>query len=684
MRRMIRVLQYTLRPVFTVSAILAATLTLPWPAGAQNRFETIHRDVIRRLEVPRAAGAGRFLRAPQPTPAQTAIDVLHYDVDIACDHLTLLVEGRVTALIEAVQGGVTAIEFNADPVLVILAAELAGSGSAPFARSGDVVAVTLPAPLGAGERTELTLLYRGAPTTAAGTGFFIRYDGATPVIYTLSQPWSARTWWPCKDYPDDKATFDIALSVKEPLTAASNGVLLAVDDTTRWSQPFKRHRWRESYPMSPYLFSIAATEYVQLTDEFVYAVAGTMQVVNYVYPRLAAAAAIDLDIQVPALRFFSQTFGLYPFIGEKYGVALCRIGGGMEHQTLCSYGDFLIRGDHYYDWLYIHELAHQWFGDLITCRDWTHIWLNEGWASYSEALWFEHVDGPQALHDYMETHDEPHRWSGPILRDPDSDDPWYYFDPVVYSKAAWVLHMLRHIMGDAPFFEATRGYVAAPQFRFGAVDTEEFIAFFEGYYGGDLHWFFDPWLSREDRLVYEWDWNRWVENGEERLSIMVRQAVELPYAMPVDLEIVTAAGTIREKLWVDDIEESFVLSPGATVQDAALDPDRWILCDVARASAGGGGETPEAAFLLQNYPNPFNPSTTISFGLDAPCRATLRVYDARGALVATLVDGTLGEGIHRTRWDGTDESGDPVASGVYFCRLSAGGNLFARKMLLLR
>lgn len=669
--------------VAIVPALLAASLAVPSPAPGQDRFETIHRDVLRRLEVPRAGGRS-FLRAPQPTPAQTAIDVLHYDVDIAFDHLSLLVEGRVTALIEATAAGVDVIEINADPVLAILSAAIDGSGSAPFTRSGDVVTVTLPASLAAGDRVTLTVTYEGVPTTAADTGFFVRYDGTTPVIYSLSEPWSARTWWPCKDYPDDKATFEIALSVKDPLTAASNGTFIAVDDTTRWSQPFKRYRWREDYPMAPYLFSIAATEYVQLTDEFIYAVAGTMQVVNYVYPRLAEAAAIDLDIQIPALQFFSQIFGLYPFIEEKYGIATCRIGGGMEHQTLCSYGDFLIRGDHFYDWIYVHELAHQWFGDLITCRDWTHIWLNEGWASYAEALWFEHRGGTAALHGYMESQDEPHVWHGPILRDPGSTDPWYYFDSVVYSKAAWVLHMLRHVMGDTAFFEATKQYALAPQFRYATVDTEEFIAFFEQRYGGDLNWFFDPWLAREDRLVYEWDWNRWEEDGAERLSVFVRQDVELPYTMPVDLEIVTADGAVTETLWIDELEESFLLSPGATVQSVTLDPDRWVLCDIVRIFTDGGGETPPALFLAQNFPNPFNPSTTIRFGLSQPGSAAVRIYDAGGSLVATLIDGSLDGGAHEIRWNGTDDSGDPVSSGVYFCRLSAGGEVLTAKLVLLK
>ena len=171
--------------------------------------------------------------------------------------------------------------------------------------------------------------------------------------------------------------------------------------------------------MTTYLASVTAANYVRLDDHFVYAPGDTMPVTHYVYPALEAKARIDFNITVPALAFFSETFGLYPFIAEKYGVALCPIGGGMEHQTLTSYGSSLVTGDHYYDWVFVHELAHMWFGDMITCKDWTHIWLNEGFASYGEALWFEHLQGPAKLRTYMESEDHPDRWNGPVLRDPD-------------------------------------------------------------------------------------------------------------------------------------------------------------------------------------------------------------------------------------------------------------------------
>jgi aminopeptidase N len=652
-------------------------------AEAQDRFGAIDRNLLIKSERPRGTAGRDLLLAPEPTPGQVLFDVLHYDLDIAFDEVTGQVEGRVTAIIESLVDSLYEVELNADPVLTILTVEGEGSVPLAFLRSGDVLSIALPAGLPSGEQVEVTVYYEGYPLSALRPGLFIRTHDSGVVVYTLSEPWSARTWWPCKDYPDDKATFDIALCVRPGMFAASNGDLIGQADTLRWGETFTRFTWKENYPMPPYLFSISASPYVLLTDHFVYAPGETMQVTNYVYPHLAAEATIDLDISVPALEFFSSLFGMYPFVEEKYGVAVCGIGGGMEHQTLTSYGYMLLTGDHRYDWLWIHELGHQWFGDQVTCADWTHIWLNEGWASYTEALWFEHLGGPGDLRDYMQTMDTPGSWDGPVLRDPDNDYPWYYFNRVVYDKGAWIVHMLRHVMGDTDFFDATRAYLADPQFSYGNADTEQFEAFFEGFYGGQLDWFFDPWLTRTDRLGYEWQWSTWEDGGHSYLSIHVKQLVDPPYVMPVDFRISYMGAVDSDTtLWIDDTEVSFVFEISEPATGILFDPDGWILCDHSNVTADS--DIPLLPFLSQNWPNPFNPSTTIRFGLDSPGQARLSIYDTRGALVRTLVDGHLGEGTHEVAWNGNDSEGRPVSSGVYFCRMSAEGQTFTRKMILLR
>ncbi len=666
------------RSVISLIIILLAASS----SGAQDKFGTIDRDLLLKIERPRRDPGRSMLLAPEPTPNQMLFDVIHYDVDIAFNDNTSRVEGRVTVLVASTFDFLSQIDLNADPVLNIHSVEMEGFGTLTFSRSGDVLRIPLPAGLAAGERVTLTVYYEGYPAASANRGLYFKLNGPVPVIYSLSEPWSARTWWPCKDYPDDKATFDIALSVTPGIFAASNGNFIGQADTVCWAQIYTKYRWKENHPMAPYLFSIAATEYVIMTDQFIHK-GGVMPIINYVYPELVTAAETDLDITVPALNFFSGLYGLYPFIDEKYGIAICEIGGGMEHQTLCSYGAALLTGDHRYDWLWIHELGHQWFGDLVTCADWTHIWLNEGWASYTEALWFEHLGGPDDLHAYMQTMDTPLYWSGPVLRDPDRSETWYYFNRVVYDKGAWIVHMLRHVMGDETFFNATRAYLADPQFRYGTADSEQFEAFFEGFYGAQLDWFFDPWLTREDRLAYELQWSVWEEEGRQYLSIDVTQLVDPPYTMPVDFRIFYGAVSSDTILWIDETVESFIFETSSLVTGVRFDPYNWILCDVDNITSDSESP-PVVPFLSQNWPNPFNPSTTIRFCIDSPGSVQIRIYNTQGALVRTLVDKRLGEGTHDAVWNGKDSAGMPVSSGVYFCRMTAGEQAFTKKMILLR
>ena len=657
---------------------------IPSASVAQTPYEKIHGNILSKMDMLRAFSLFErdTLTAPDPTPVQEQFDVTHYMLDIAFNDSDESVTGTVTITLESLIDSLSSIDINADIVLTISYIGQIGYGPLSWSRSGDVISIPLPSKLASGEETSIEIEYSGNPLTSVYPGLFFRTYDSKPVIYSLSEPWSARTWWPCKDYPDDKAVFDIYFSVPAGLFAASNGNYIGYTDETQWGNPYKRYHWQENYPMTTYLASISATDYVCLEDTFVYAPGETMTITNYVPPSKVAAAEEDLNIAVPALEFFSSIYGLYPYVEEKYGVALNNIGGGMEHQTLTSYGFGFVRGDHLYDWIYIHELGHQWFGDCISCEDWTHIWLNEGWASYTEALWVEHIDGTNAMRSYMEGKDDPGTWNGPVLRDPDNSYRWYYFDPVVYDKAAWIIHMFRHIAGDSTFFDMIKGYTSDPRFRHSHADTDDFTGVCEDYYGSSLDWFFDPWLTREDRPVYSWSWSSYARGADTLLSIGVTQTQSFPYTMPVDFRITTTTGQIDTVLWIDEHEESFLLSMGNTTIDVELDPDHWILCD--KSTITTDAKLPAITFLEQNYPNPFNPATTIRFGLEEPAWVSITVFDVRGRFISTLANRAYSPGRFKVTWDGTNSFGREVSSGLYFYRLTAGNIKITKKMILLR
>ena len=665
--------------------LILTTVLLSATVAAQTRFETIHGDILRLRDIPKTGALpDRPLLAPDPTPQQAFFDVLHYTVDLAFRGSPPTVAGTVTILLESLVDDLTTVHIDLDDVLSVSSVTIVGVGTPPWSHSSDLITVTISPGLAVGAQIEIAIEYSGDPTLAQYDGmFFTSYDG-NAIYYSLSEPWSARTWWPCKDYPDDKATFDIYLSVNPGMIATSNGDYLGYTADTQWSLPYRKYHWVENYPMPTYLFSIAASNYVELNDYYVYAPQETMPVVHYVFPSKVSQAETDFDIAVPCIEFFSSIFGLYPFIDEKYGIAMCTFGGGMEHQTLTSYGYALVTGTHSYDYIYVHELAHQWFGDLITCEDWTHIWLNEGFASYSEALWFEHLSGAAALRSYMESNDNPSYWQGPILRSPDENNPWYYFNNVVYDKAAWVLHMLRHVMGDDLFFTVLYEYATNPDFAYSSIGTDDFVAFWEGYYGGPLDWFFDPWLTRDDRLQYSWEWHSYTLADQEVLTIVVDQVQPDPYTMPVDFTINLQGSTDMDTvLWVDASHNEFQLYLDKEVSSVEMDPGHWILCD-QWTTPTGGEDVPVAIFLEQNFPNPFNPSTTISFGIDKDGPVLLQVFDIRGALVKTLENRSYPAGSYTSVWQGTNDNGRRVASGIYFYSLSTSGGEITRKMILLR
>ncbi len=668
--------------IFFVVIVLSAQL------AAQDRFKQIDRDILRRMEMPRSEEAFRRekLYMPDPTGNQLLYDALHYRLEIGFNDSADSIAGQVTITLKSLASGLQSVDIDADDGLNIYSVTDGNGTSLNWSHSSDIITVNLGEELAQDEETAIRISYSGSPDETTNPGLFFRTYGSsnTPVIYSLSEPWSARTWWPCKDYPDDKATFDLLFSVDSTLFAASNGNYIGENDTTCWGEPYRCYQWKENYPMTTYLASIAASEYVRLEDYFEYAPGETMMVTNYIYPDRVTDAEEDLNIQIPALEYLSSLYGTYPFTDEKYGVALCSIGGGMEHQTLCSYGHMLITGNHAYDWIYVHELGHQWFGDLITVKDWTHIWLNEGFASYTEALWFEHTGGEDELHSYMAEMDYPPSWDGPILRDPDNSYPWYYFNNVVYDKAAWVLHMLRHVTGDSTFFDILQSYVADPRFRHKHAETDDFTGVCEDHYGADLDWFFTPWLTRDDRLQYRWSWHCYpASQSGYNLTIMVNQQQEYTYDMPVDFRISLSSATVDTVLRVNQFHHEYHLSFEDSVIDVSLDPDGWILCDKNEVTTDSGF-APLVTTLYQNYPNPFNPNTTIRFFLNQPGRTTLRVYDINGRVVASLIDRWLDADEYRIEWNGITSRGKKASSGIYFYRLSVGSFNRTRKMVLLR
>lgn len=426
---------------------------------------------------------------------------------------------------------------------------------------------------------ELEIIYHGKPENKGFDSFSFKTFDNYPAIYTLSEPTYAPTWWPCKDVPRDKFTLTIAMTVPEELTAASAGLLKEVVENSDGTKTFI---WESRYPITTYLVALLIGKYDYWTDEYT-SLDGTkkMPVEFYSYPNLTKNAKLDWAPTVEMIEFYANLFGEYPFIDEKYGMATFGwTSGAMEHQTLSSMGYLTVTGNGYFEPVVAHELAHQWFGDAVSPATWKDIWLNEGFASYSEALWEEHKGGKESLIDYMRKEDYGYFFG--TVYDPQGD----IFSSTVYQKASWVLHMLRGVVGDEKFFEIVRTYYE--EYKYKTATTAQFIAVCERVAGQNLGYFFEQWVYKgTGRPNYEYSWVADEYDGQEGTdAYMLRLTIEQKqdgkdnwelFKMPVKITVLTDKGEQELSFFNDQKRQVFAHPVSGKPLKVYIDRDSWIL-----------------------------------------------------------------------------------------------------------
>lgn len=605
--------------------------------------------------------------------AQSWFDVKYYGLNLNIDPTAQAISGSVDIQGESLIADLQQVELDFAGNMTVDAV----SGNAiSFAHNGDRLVLNLDAPRAAGQTFSATISYHGQPQSGGFGAFVFSQQNSQPLIWTLSEPYGARLWWPCKDTPNDKADkVDMMVTVPAKLTATSNGRLLSRTDNGDGTATF---HWQENYPITTYLVSLAITNYATFTEWFKYSPTDSMEVTNYIYPANLERAKSDLSSMVDMLSFFHDIFGPYPFLSEKYGVAQFGWGGGMEHQTLTSQSSF---GES----LTAHELAHQWWGDMITNAYWPEIWLNEGFASYAEALYFEDKLGKGYYRQYMSWMDR--LFEGSIYRT-DTTSVGSIFNGIVYDKGAWVLHMLRHVVGDSAFFDILKAYGDDPRFKYGNATTAGFRSVCEAVSGMDLSWFFDQWIFGSGRPIYQYSWQsrQGVEGYDVDLHIDQIQSSQHPvFTMPIDIHLEAATQDTVMSILNNEKSQSFTLNVPFNPTVLFLDEDAWILKQVqfVPTSVENGAGLPQQFILRQNYPNPFNAGTTINFTLQRPDQIALKIYNAAGQLVRQFAAGFYDAGNHHVLWDGKNDHGQALASGVYLYEISNGKLSQSKKLLLM-
>ncbi len=503
---------------------------------------------------------------------QRQIDILHYDLSFDLHPETKSFDA--SAIIKAkIRKELKQIDLNFYDNFDITLVQLNGK-EVPFINKEK--RLTISPDSVSTDTFYIRIDYSGKPVSAGLAGFVFGEINKKSLIYTLSEPTSASSWFPCNDFPNDKALLDIHITNDSSDVSVSNGKLISV----KTEGDRRTYNWQTVYPISTYLICVYSSEYTEFNDYYVSInQQDTMQIYYFVLPDKVNEAKFDFKDHPQMLRIFSRMFGEYPFIKEKYGVAeFLWYMGAMENQTITGVPPNIINGKGFNEDILVHELAHHWWGDAIGLKYWKDIWLNEGFATYSEALYFEAESGKSALISTMLAKKQS---SFPrTLADPGR----FLFTSTVYNKGAWLLHMLRFEIGDSAFFNSLKGYYQ--NYKYSNASTEDFIRICENESGKNLNSFFNQWLNGHDYINFEYSWKKDAEksNSKVYLTIIQEQDENSCYSFPIEVEVrFDSTSTKRFMFQVNKKNSVFQFEVNQKPIDITLDPDSWLLANIRKS-----------------------------------------------------------------------------------------------------
>ncbi len=518
---------------------------------------------------------------PLVSPAHAArmakYDVIHYHLAIQLERTSTQIAGSVRIRFRTL-AQLDTFSFELHPNLTIDSVVHPTNGRLNLNRRNNEVNALFTSPLLASVNDQVTIYYRGLPpgggSAAIGNGIS---NGTSPswgnrVTWTLSQPLSAYEWFPCKQELYDKADSSSCWIITDSSNkAGSNGLLVGIDTLSGGKV---RYRWHSRYPISYYLISVAVAQYI---DYQIYVKprnhTDSILIQNYVYnnPRTLPRFKGVIDSTAQMLTLFSELFGLYPFHLEKYGHCMAPFTGGMEHQTMTTLGFFDFE-------LVAHELGHQWFGDNVTCKTWSDIFVNEGFATYSEYLALEALRPTRAQNKMNEIHTDVTSLPNGSIYFTDLSNLERIFDSrLSYNKGAAILHTLRFVINnDSLFFKILRQYQI--QYKDSVAGIEDFKSVAESLSGINLTQFFKQWIYGEGFPIYTARY----QQRNDTLAVELTYRSSAPgtpeFFTPLQISIRTADGrdtTIRHE--VKSVRDTLLLRLNTTVNRLTVDPNNYIL-----------------------------------------------------------------------------------------------------------
>lgn len=555
-------------------------------------------------------------------------DIKYHRLEWTIDPAVRYIRGRVTTYFVPTVNDFQQINFDASNNLEINSINYHNDAlTGVFV--GDNLQIELPNSIAQGQLDSITISYEGEPLNTGFGSFNLAVHDGVPVLWTLSEPYGAKNWWICKQDLNDKIdSIDIFITTDTTYRAASNGLLLH----TLYNGDNVTYHWQHRYPITTYLIAIAVTNYAFFSDFVALNNGDSLEILNYHYPEVSSQELAQLHSTIEMIQLFNDLLGDYPFANEKYGHAQFSWGGGMEHQTMSFMGNFGYG-------LQAHELAHQWFGNLVTCGSWQDIWLNEGFATYLTGLTSE----------FLKSEDEWHNWKlntinsiteqldGSVWVEDTTSVARIFNGRLSYQKGAMLLHMLRWRMGDALFFEGLRNYLNDPHLKFGYATTHDLKAHLATISGINFDEFFADWFYGEGYPRYTLIW----DTTSTGIQIELRQttthnSVDF-FEMPVPIRV---ANNTQDSILILDHTfsgELFNIALPFTPNTIEFDPELWLIS--ANNNITNRKDAPISDSLGRNIiiaPNPVQDILTITIVEPSTQIERVEVYNISGALVRQI------------------------------------------------
>ncbi len=552
-------------------------------------------------------------------------DVTYHKLEFTVNPNVKFITGKVFTTFKALSD-MSTITFDFANSLTVSSVKMGSTNLAFVENTNNELIITLPSIQVAGTTAIVEINYSGTPPNNGLGSFEQTTHNGTPIIWTLSEPFGARDWWPCKQDLNDKIdSIDVYIKAPSQYVSVSNGVEVSAPVI---SGSNKTTHFRHQYPIPAYLIAIAVTNY-QVYTQAAGVAPNTFPIVNYIYPENYSSAVSDLNETLPIMDLFETLFEPYPFRNEKYGHAQFSWGGGMEHTTVSFMQNFSRQ-------LIAHELAHQWFGNKVTCGTWKDIWLNEGFATYLASLVIENIDGPEAfvadkqsMIDYITSSPTGNVY----LTDVQATSVNRIFSSrLSYDKGAMVLEMLRFKLGDTAFFQGLKNYLSDTNLAYKYAVTSNLQAHLETVYGQSLNEFFQDWIYNQGYPIYSITAQNW---GAGQAKFIINQSQSDPsvsfFEMPVPLRVYAANGNFAD-LTLDNTSngQQIIANVPFPIVGVDFDPNRHIIAANSIATLANQNFDLERSVFIN--PNPASEVLHISM----PTNLTIErvdIYNNLGQII---------------------------------------------------